>query len=268
VEMENVSESGVAVVEEELFPTEVVEGPKDEVAIETPAGTAIVKRKLKVALSDAETATLGHELAGELKRLELAEEAKKDDAASHTSIIKAIHGTVDRIRDEIRSGKREVEFEVRREPDYGAGVFRFFRVDTGEELTPEAMTDEDRQRALFDQKAQDEAAVAAAGLRSPASPRPGRKSRPWRRAQKGRKRRFRPRTPRRTAKRGTSPRPGPRPESDRSLPRPGDGNQRVPVVQGPDRVGDHVPGREGTARRRAFGQGEHSARPAAPARAR
>ncbi|MDQ6892176.1 MAG: hypothetical protein M3167_06165 [Acidobacteriota bacterium] len=137
-----------------------IEPERETAPAEEPAGD-VRKKTLRVKLTDAETSGLAHELAEALVRLEHAEQEKKDEASAATEHIKGIQKTVDRLRDEIRDGEVNRSIDVRREADYGAALWRFFRVDTGEELTPEKMNEEDRQSGLFDQQAADAAANEA-----------------------------------------------------------------------------------------------------------
>lgn len=103
---------------------------------------------LPVRLSDNEIKLRGEKLADLLREIGVLDEEKKLESKKYSDKIKEKEIEANEVADAIRSGQEDRDVEIERRPDYTKEVVEVIRLDTGEIIASEPMTDEDRQLNL------------------------------------------------------------------------------------------------------------------------
>jgi hypothetical protein len=103
---------------------------------------------LPVKLSDTEIKERGQTLAELLRSIGEKESEKAVTAKEYSNEIKKLEAEVGVVADAIRTGQEDREVEIEKRPDYDRNAIDIVRVDTGEVVATNEMTDSDRQSDL------------------------------------------------------------------------------------------------------------------------
>jgi hypothetical protein len=113
---------------------------------------SLTSQKLPVKLDDDTLLERGRQLVQNMRKVAMAEEAKKLENKKRDGEISLLEEVTSLLSAIISTGteEREVECEVRR--DYVHGKVTTFRTDTGEQIDDRIMTADERQELMFAEK--------------------------------------------------------------------------------------------------------------------
>jgi hypothetical protein len=103
---------------------------------------------LPVRLSDNEIKQRGEKLADLLREIGEKESEKSVETKKFASAIKELEVEADTVAQAIRSGQEDRDVEIERRPDFKKETVEIIRIDTGEVVVTEALSDSDRQTNL------------------------------------------------------------------------------------------------------------------------
>jgi hypothetical protein len=109
-----------------------------------------VYRDLPCQLVRSELIERGEQLALLQGEIESVEAAKKEDNAMWNAKTKAARARMEKLGKEIREKQEIREVEVRETLHADIGKALTIRVDTGENIRERAMTEDEKQRSLFE----------------------------------------------------------------------------------------------------------------------
>jgi uncharacterized phage infection (PIP) family protein YhgE len=103
---------------------------------------------LPVELTNEQIKERGEALAKVTKELDDTSAEAKQSAAGYREQLGGLHAEATRLAHVIESGVEDQDVEVKTEKDYDRGTIETVRIDTGEVLLTEQMTEEERQQQL------------------------------------------------------------------------------------------------------------------------
>ncbi len=113
-----------------------------------PKGRPMRTERLPVALTDDEVRVRGEELAGIVREIDDAEEAKRQAAAEAKEELDALWARAGKLGAEIREKRVDRDEEVREEVDGTRRIVTLYRLDTGEVVRERAANSSDLQTAF------------------------------------------------------------------------------------------------------------------------
>ena len=117
--------------------------------------THTVMRMLETEIDSEELIIMGRELAGNVEKRDLIEVEYKGVRADYRKRLKDASGVINNLAHKIDTGTEDLEVECTITKDYEHNTFKCIRLDTGEVVEERALTAEELQRSMVDERPDD-----------------------------------------------------------------------------------------------------------------